>query len=55
MNDELSLSISLLRDKLDFMLRSTTDKQLLKELENEVDSVQTMVDFLKADMVGGSL
>ena len=55
MHDELAYAILNLRDKLNAMSMLEGDIPLLKALENEVDSVQTMIDFLKADIAGDSL
>ena len=51
MNDELAYSIEVLIARLKHTLKSTTDTELLENLESQVDSIQTMIDFLKADML----
>ena len=51
MNDEIAYSIRDLQGKLEAMLKLTTDKELLENLESQVDSIQTMINFLKADMI----
>ena len=50
MNDELAYSIEVLIDRLKNTLKSTTDAELLENLENQVDSIQFMINFLRADM-----